>query len=202
MIIADAPVAFSAYTAIAGTSVQYLQVSSAGVTAGLRAGNFFLTAPQSPLLNGQRFKVNFSGWVKAHGSSQYLGVGLYLNPYTSASQPTGNGTLTSATATQSAALTAGTFYDFSFQQEMEGDSNAGTITFYAPTIFIAGVAVSQAANTTPLAVTFASSVQTSPITGINNSVNNPLADFYVAFTNTTSDTVETYQLTEFYVSQG
>lgn len=202
MILATAPVSFSAYTTLSGTSAQLIPVSSAGVTAGLRSGNFFLTAPESDLLNGGRFKVTFSGWVKAHGASQTVAIGLYINPYTSASQPTGNGTLTSVTAVGSATLTQGTVYNFTFAQEFFGDATAGTITFLTPSIFIAGASVSQGANSTPLAVTFNSASQTNPITGINNTANWPLADFYVGITNSVSDTAETLQLTEFYVSQG
>src|SRR5580698_7391516 len=118
MIVAPAPVQFSGpYTVLTGTSVQYIPTTAAGVTAGLPSGNFALTAPESNLLNGSKFSVVFGGWFKSHGTSQTLAVGLYCNPFTSATAPTGNGTLTSATATASGTLTAGTYYDFSFTQD-------------------------------------------------------------------------------------
>jgi hypothetical protein len=199
--LAQAPVQFSGpYTVLAGTSVQYIPVTSAGVTAGYPSGNLALIAPESNLLNGTRFKVNFGGWYKSHGTSQTLAVGLYCNPYTSATAPTGNGTLTSATAVASGTLTTATYYDFVFSQEMFGEANANTLTFFTPTIYIAGASVTQAANTTPLAVTFASASQTEPITGVNNTVDWPLANFYVGITDGVSDTTATLQLTEFYIS--
>jgi hypothetical protein len=201
--IAQAPVQFSGpYTVLTGTSVQYLPFTSAGVTAGYPSGNFTLITPEANLLNGTRFKVNFSGWYKSHGTSQTLALGLYCNPYTSSTAPTGNGTLTTGTATASGTLTAGTYYDFSFQQEFFGEANANTLTCFAPTIYIAGVAVSQTANTTPITVTFTTAIQTEPITGINNLVNWPLAQFYVGITDGVSDTTATLQLTEMFISQG
>jgi hypothetical protein len=201
-IIATAPVAFSGpYTVLTGTAVQYLPFTAAGVTAGNPSGNFKLIATESDLLNGVDFSMTFAGWFKSHGSSQTLAVGLYCNPYTSATAPTGNGTLTSATATASGTLTAATTYDFFFTQKFVGSSNSGTLTFQTPTIYIAGASVSQAANTTPLAVTFVTSSQTEPITGINNSFVWPLADFYVGITDGVSDTTATLQLTEMYLSQ-
>jgi hypothetical protein len=200
--IAQAPVEFSGpYTVLTGTAVQYIQTTAAGVTAGLPSGNFFLTSPQSDLLNGERFVVQFSGWFKSHGTSQTLAIGLYANPFTSSSNPTGNGTLTSATAVASGTLTAGTYYDFTFSQVMFGESNANTLTFGTPTIYIAGAAVTQAQNSTPLAVTFGNASQTEPITGINNTFDWPLANFYVAVTDGVSDTTATLQLTEFFISQ-
>jgi hypothetical protein len=199
--IAQAPVQFSSYTTLSGTSVQIIPVNAAGVLAGLASGNFPLISPQSDLLNGERFKVNFGGWVKAHGTSQTFAVGLYCNPYTSSTAPTGNGTLTSATATASGTLTAGTFYDFVFSQEFFGDANANTLTCLTPSVYIAGATLSQAQLSTPIAVTFASASQTSPITGVNTTYDWPLANFYVGVTNSVSDTTETLQLTEFYISQ-
>lgn len=200
--IAQAFVQFSGpYTVLTGTAVQYIPTTAAGVTAGLPSGNFFLTTPQSDLLNGERFQVNVGGWYKSHGTSQTLAVGLYCNPFIASTNPTGNGTLTSATATASSALTAGTFYDFVFTQQFFGDANANTLTCFTPTVYIAGAVLSQAQNSTPIAVTFASGSQTSPITGINNTYDWPLANFYVAITDGVSDTTATLQLTEFYISQ-
>jgi hypothetical protein len=200
--IAQAPVQFSGpYTVLTGTSVQYIPTTAAGVTAGLPSGNFFLTAPQSDLLNGASFRVRFGGWYKSHGTSQTLALGLYCNPFTSSNNPTGNGTLTSATAVASGTLTAGTVYNFYFNQEFFGDSTAGTLSFGTPTILIAGAGVTQASSTTPLAVTFASGSQTSPVTGINTTYDWPLANFYVGITDGVSDTAATLQLTEFYMSQ-
>ena len=200
--IAQAPVAFSGpYTVLTGTSVQYIPTIAAGVTAGLPSGNFFLTTPQSDLLNGARFKVSFGGWYKSHGTSQTLAVGLYCNAFTASTNPTGNGTLTSATAVASGTLTAGTFYDFVFSQEFFGDANANTLTCFTPSIYIAGASVTQAQNSSPIAVTFASGSQTSPVTGINTTYDWPLANFYVGITDGVSDTTATLQLTEFYVSQ-
>jgi len=199
--IAQAPVSFSGpYTILTGTAVQYLPFTAAGVTAGYPSGNFTLISPEANLLNGTRFKVQFGGWFKSHGTSQTLALGLYCNPYTSATAPTGNGTLTTGTATASGTLTTATYYDFFFEQEMFGEANANTLTFAAPTIFTAGVAVSQTANTTPLAVTFTTANQTEPITGINNLVNWPLAQFYIGLTAGVSDTTATFQLTEMYIS--
>ena len=203
--IANAPVVFSGpYTTLTGTGVQYIPTTAAGVTAGLPSGNFFLTGPQSDLLNGSAFTVNFSGWYKSHGTSQTLAIGLYCNPFIASTNPTGNGTLTTVTAVASGTLTAGTTYDFSFSQRIFGEANANTLNFFNPVVSAAGgnIITTQTGLATPLAVTFASASQTSPITGINITYNWPLANFYVAITNGVSDTAATLQLTEFFISQG
>ena len=69
-ILSQAPVAFSAYTSIAGTSEQIIPVSTSGVVAGLTAGNLYLPCPDGNKLNGRRFKINVGGWLKAHGTGQ------------------------------------------------------------------------------------------------------------------------------------
>jgi hypothetical protein len=200
--IANAPVLFSGpYTILTGTAVQYLPFTAAGVTAGYPSGNFTLMSHQNDLANGAAFTVNFSGWFKSHGTSQTLALGLYCNPYLTVAAPTGNGTLTSATAVASGTLTTATYYDFTFSQKMFGEVNANTLTFETPSIYTAGAAVTQAANTTPLTVVFATVNQTEPITGVNNIVNVPLAQFYVGLTAGVSDTTATFQLTEFFISQ-
>jgi hypothetical protein len=198
-INAQAPVAFSATTAATGTASQLFQVSAAGVTAGLTAGNFYLDSPSSNLLNGQLFTVTAAGWVKAHGATQKMGIGLQVFPWNTsvAGAKTATGTETFI-MTPSATLTSGTYYDFVIQQKFFGEANANTLTCFAPTVYFAGSLVTISA-TLPAAITvaFASASQTEPITGVNNTYNYPLASFGIEFYNTVSDTTETMALTSF-----
>ena len=208
-ILAQAPVAFSAYTSIAGTSEQIIPVSTSGVIAGLTAGNFYLNnCPDGNKLSGKRFKVNVGGWLKAHGASQTVAFGLLWQAYTSA------GALNSTpadtfTPVASAALTAGTYYDFVIEQEFFGDANAGKIIAYLPSVTIAGVPVTTVTVTAPLTCpnlnasaawqepSGQSTGYITPTVGMNL----PVIAFCASITNTqVSDLVETCALTEFTLS--
>lgn len=194
----NAPVAFSAYTSIAGTAAQTLQVSSAGVSAGLTAGNFYLDSTDSDKLNGRRFVVTCAGWVKAHGASQTIAPGLQIYPWNTsvAGARTASGTAT-FTPVASGGLIAGTFYDFVITQQFFGEANANTLTCFAPTVYVAGVPVTIVTTASPVTVAFASASQTEPITGVNNTTDYPLASFTFTSANTVSDTTQTMQLTYF-----
>lgn len=198
ILVAQAPVGYSLNTSAAGTAAQTMAVSSVGTTAGVTAGNFYLDVPSSNLLNGRRFNITAGGWVKAHGATQTLAMGLQIYPFnTSVSGArTASGTAT-FTPVASAALTSGTYYDFLISQSFFGESNANTLTCLAPTVYTAGVVTTIVTTATPVTVAFASASQTEPITGINNTIDFPLASFTVTFTNSVSDTVETIQLTSF-----
>lgn len=198
-VVAQAPVAFSGpMTSASGTSNQIFQVTSAGTSAGLAAGNFYLDSPSSNLLNGRLFEVVYGGWAKAHGATQGLYMGLQIFPWnTSVSgAKTASGTNTYTPLT-SASLTAGTFYDFQVSQKFFGDANANTLTCFAPVVYVAGAAVTISAVASAVTVAFASASQTEPITGINNTTDYPLASFAAYFINGVSDTTETLQLTQF-----
>lgn len=203
MFLAEAPVQFSSYTTVAGTSAQKIQVNAAGVLAGL-SGNLYLTAPAANLINGTRFKVVVGGWVKSHGASQTVAPGLLLHPYTSAgiAPATNDAGTATFTPVASGTLTQGTTYDFTITQEFFGESNANTLTCFAPQVYMNGVSITIASTASAQAVTFGVASQASPITGVNNTVNFPLANFSVSLTNSVSDTAETAALTEFYISQG
>lgn len=197
-IVAQAPVAFSAMTSATGTAAQIFQVSSSGTSNGLTAGNFYLDSPHSDLLNGKRFKVVAGGWVKAHGATQTVAFGLQIFPWntTVAGGRTASGTATYTTVA-SGQLTAGTYYDFLIEQEFFGEANANTLTCLAPTVYAAGSSVTISSVASAQTVAFASANQTEPINGVNATVDYPLASFVVTFANTTPDTVETLQLTQF-----
>lgn len=197
-----APVAFSAYTSVAGTAAQTIQVSAAGVSAGLTAGNFYLDSPSSNLLNGQRFTITVVGWVKAHGATQTFAPGFQIYPWNTsvAGARTASGTAT-FTPVASGTLVAGTFYNFAITQSFFGDASAQTLTCQAPTVYVAGSPVTIVTTASAVTVAYSSESQTEPITGINNSTNYPLASFTVTFANSVSDTVETLQLTDFNLSQ-
>jgi hypothetical protein len=202
MNISQAPVAFSSYTTLAGTTAQKIQYNAAGVAAGF-AGNLYLTTPPSNLLNGTRFKIIVSGYVVAHGASQTVAPGLLLHPYTAAGAAPATNDAGTATFTPvgSGTLTAATVYDFTITQEFFGTSNSGKLTCFAPQVYMNGVPITIVTTTGLQSVTFASDIQTSPITGINTTYNNPLASFSVSLTNSVSDTVETAALTEFFIAQ-
>src|SRR5579864_7534630 len=135
----QAPVAFSAMTSATGTTAQLWQVSATGVTAGLTAGNFYLDSPSSNLLNGRKFTVTYGGWVKAHGATQGIYMGLQAFPWNTsvAGARTASGTNTFTPLT-SGTLVAGTFYDFVVTQDFFGEANANTLTCFAPTVYVAG----------------------------------------------------------------
>jgi hypothetical protein len=198
IVVNQAPVAFSAFTSASGTSAQTIPVSSTGVTAGVAAGNLYLDAAPSNLLNGRRFQVSVGGWVKAHGATQTFAPGLQIYPWntTVAGAKTASGTAT-FTPVASGTLVAGTFYDFVITQEFFGEANANTLTCFAPSVYVAGTQVTISSVASAQTVAFASASQTEPITGINNTTDYPLASFTVTFTNSVSDTVETMQLTSF-----
>lgn len=198
-VIAQAPVAFSSMTSGTGTSAQIWQMNASGVTAGLASGNFYLDSPPANLLNGVPFTVTYAGWVKAHGSSQYIGMGLDWIAWNGSSR-TGS-PAAAFTVVQSGALTAGTVYDFYVQQKFYGDANAQVLGALPPTVSVGGSAVTIVTTTGALTTfNFATASQTEPITGINASYNYPVASFVPTFTNTTSDTTATLALTYFAIS--
>lgn len=194
----QAPVAFSAYTSIAGTAAQTMSVSAAGVSAGLTAGNFYLDATDSDKLNGRRFVVTAAGWIKAHGGTQTVAPGLQIYPWntSAAGARSASGTAT-FTPVASGTLVAGTYYDFVITQQFFGEANANTLTCFAPTVYVAGSVVTIVTTASAQTVSFASASQTEPITGINNTTDYPLASFTVTQTNSVSDTTQTSQLTYF-----
>jgi hypothetical protein len=197
--VAQAPITFQGPTTVAtGTSTQIIQYNSTGTTNGFTAGNFALISPESNILNGVRFSVKYSGWYKSHGASQAVALGLNLNAYTSATAPTGNGTAT-CTPVSSGPLLAGTTYNFSFSQDFIGTSQASTVVGSNPVVLFAAAPVTYSAGTTAIACTFAGPSQTEPITGVNNTISWPLAQFYATFADAVSDTTATLALTEFYM---
>ena len=197
-VVASAPVAFSKTTAATGTAAQLFQVSSTGVTAGLTAGNFYLDGPPSNILNGRKFRVTAGGWVKAHGATQKVYVGLQAFPWNVSNAGAKNTTGTETfTMVPSGALTAGTYYDFLIMQDFFGEVNADTLTCLAPTVYFGGTIVSISSVASAITVSYASASQTEPITGINLTVDYPLVSFGVEFINAVSDTTETAQLTTF-----
>jgi hypothetical protein len=202
ILVNQAPVAFSLNTSVTGTgSANIMQVSSTGVTAGLTAGNFYLDAEPSNLLNGRNFVVTAGGWIKAHGGTQTVKMGLQIFPWNTsvAGARTASGTATFTTQA-SGTLVAGTYYDFLITQQFFGEANANTLICATPSVFVgSGTAVASTTAASPVTVAFASASQTEPITGINNTVDYPLASFVVTYENTVSDTVETLQLTTFNV---
>ena len=196
---AQAPVAFSGYTSIAGSgNTQIFPVSANGVTQGLTAGNLYLVLPQSNVMNGRKFTVKAGGWVKAHGATQVIAFGLQCFPWntTVSGAVAASGTNT-FTPVNSGQLTAGTFYDFQITQDFFGEVNADTLTCFAPTVYVAGSPVTIVTTASPITVSYASASQTEPITGINTTTDYPLASFAATFANNTSDTVETLALTQF-----
>jgi hypothetical protein len=194
----EAAVLYSTTTAVAGTGAQLFQVNAAGVSAGTAAGNLYLTAGPSNILSGRRFNISAGGWVKAHGATQTFAPGLQIFPWNTsvAGGQTVAGTAT-FTPVASGTLIAGTYYDFLVSQDFFGDVNANTLTCFAPTVYVAGSAVTIVTTSTPITVSFQSSSQTEPITGINNTTDYPLANFAVSFANSVSDATETAQLTTF-----
>jgi hypothetical protein len=194
----QAPVLYSAQTSVSGTSANLWQVSAAGVTAGLAAGNFNLVAGPSNNLNGRRFEISFGGWVLAHGASNTFAPGLQIFPYNTsvAGGPTASGTATFTTVA-SGQLIAGTYYDFSVTQQFFGEVNANTLTCFAPTVYVGGTQVTIAATHAAITVAFNTASQTEPISGENNTTDYPLANFTPTYQNTVSDTTQTMQLTTF-----
>jgi hypothetical protein len=197
----EAAVLYSTTTSVSGTSAQLFQVNAAGVSAGVAAGNFYLTAGPSNILNGRKFTVTAGGWVKAHGATQTFAPGLQIFPWNTsvAGGPAVSGTVT-FTPVASGTLVAGTYYDFIVTQDFFGDANANTLTCFAPSVYVAGSVVSISSTASAITVSFQSASQTEPITGINNTTDYPLGYFGVSFANTVSDTTETAQLTTFNVS--
>jgi hypothetical protein len=199
-ILSQAAVGFSGMTSASGTSEQIWQMSSAGVTAGLASGNFYMDSPPANIINGVPFAVTVAGWVKAHGTSQTIKFGLMWQAWNGSSR---SGSPADAfTTVASGTLTAGTVYDFYVQQKFLGDANAQVLSpLGLPTVVVGGTAVTISAVTSPLTTfNFATASQTEPITGINASYNYPAVSFVPSFLNSVSDTTETLQLTTFNLS--
>jgi len=198
IVVAQAPVAFAAtLTTVTGTSQQIFQVSTAGVTAGLTAGNLYLDSPSSNLLNGRRFRVTAGGWILAHGATQTVAPELQIFPWNTsvAGAKTASGTAT-ITAGASGALTSGTYYNFLISQEFLGTATQDTVTCFPATVYVGTAAISVTVGAS-VTVDFSTASQTMPITGINSSTDYPLASFAVSFANSVADTVETAALTTF-----
>lgn len=201
-VVAQAPVAFSLMTSAAANAdaTQIWQVSSAGVTAGLIAGNLYLDSPSSNLMNGRLFEVVMGGWVKAHGATQLFAPGIQIFPWNTsvAGAKTASGTAT-YTPVDSGTLTAGTFYDFQVSQKFFGEAKTNTLTCLAPVVYVAGSAVSISSVASPVTVSISTASQTEPGTGLSEvgDQNYPLASFAATFSNHVSDATETMQLTQF-----
>jgi hypothetical protein len=203
-IVARAYEIYSAFTTAAGLAEQIIQVDAAGVLAGQTAGNLYLNGPSANQMQGKRFKVNLGGWIKAHGTSQTVKLGLLWQAWSGLAL-TGSPADTFTTAA-SGTLTAGTYYDFCVEQEFFGDVNAGTIVAVLPSVMICGAAVSistvTAALTCPNLNTalFANSTPSSGYITPPLGNNTPAISFCASVLNSVSDTSETCAITEFTMS--
>lgn len=209
-IIANAPVGFcNTLTSASGTSEQIFQVSTAGTTAGLPAGDFYLFAnvagafgPSSNLIVNSKFVVTVGGWIKAHGTSQTVKPGLLWQTFTSGTSTLASSPADTFTTVASGTLTAGTVYDFLIEQSFYLNVASATVSGALPLVMVAGAPVTITTLTAPLAVNnVATASQTEPITGVNNSLNYPCVAFTASITNSVSDTTETALITDFYMSQ-
>ena len=205
-IVAKAYEVFSAYTTLTGTSEQIIPVNATGVAAGQTAGSLYLDGPSASKINGKRFKVNLGGWIKAHGTSQTVKLGLMWQAWLGSAR-TGSPADTFTTVA-SGTFTAGTFYDFVVEQEFFGDVNLAAIVAYLPSVTITGAAVTTTVVTAALACTNMDNAlfnQPSPSTGyITPAVgyDYPAISFCASVLNSVSDTVETCAITEFTMSMG
>ena len=203
-IVAQAYTVYSSFTTLVAVTEQIIPVNAAGVLAGQTAGNLYMDGPSANQMNGKRFKVNLGGWVKAHGTSQTVKIGLLWQAWLG-SVRTGSPADTFTTVA-SGTLTAGTFYDFVVEQEFFGEMNADTITAVLPSVMIAGAAVTITSVTAALACTNLNTAlfnQPSPSTGyITPAVgyDYPAISFCASVLNSVADTVQTGAITEFTMS--
>lgn len=205
MIIQQAPAAFAGLTVAAGTAAQVLQVNAAGVLAGLASGNFYLKGPASNELNQNPFRVIVSGTILAHGATQTVAVGLQWAAISAAGVV---GSLADTfTAVASGTLVAGTYYDFMIEQEFYGSALSSTLNVAGvasnTTVSVGGVptAISTGIPASLALTNAAIASQTEPITGVNNTVNQPAFAFAVTVKNSVSDTTETVTLNQFAIVQ-
>jgi hypothetical protein len=190
MSVISQPQVFSKYTSLAGSSEQ--------VIPG------FITSPQADQIVSNTFKVTASGTIVAHGATQTVKVAL-LWAAISASGVIGV-PVDTFTPVASGTLIAGTSYDFVIEQEFYAGSAAqGTIVpLGLPTVFVGGVAVNVTTGLpSPLACPNISSfVQAATNNGIVVTENNlPPIAFALSIANSVSDTAETVQINQFYLSQ-
>lgn len=198
VVLSQAPIAFGPYTSVAGTSEQTITYNTAGNSAGF-SGNLYLDSPPANILNGKLFTVKLGGWIKAHGATQTVAVGLQWVAWANGARGTSLADTFTLT-NKSAALTAGTFYDFVVAQQFFAESKTSQVIAFAPTVYWIGAALVVAGTVTaPLSATFSGSAsQPEPGTGINEIANNsPVLSFAASITNSVSDTTETVQLTQF-----
>jgi hypothetical protein len=209
-IVQQAPVAYSAYTSLPGTSEQIIQTSAAGVSAGQPAGNFYLNGPASNLINGDPFTVRLAGTILAHGATQIVKIGLLWAAWNAASVSNGvytpaqvnAATLIDAYQTVgSGALIAGQSYDFLVEQECYASVASGVLNAAGlPTVSVGGVKVNVTNSAPGGPLTCPNMQVAAPSTqpqGITNFVNQPAFSFAASIANSVSDTTESLILTQF-----
>ena len=179
-----------AYKSLTGTSAQPITSTAGGTALQLNVGG--------QILNGRPFEVVCQGYVKAHGATQTLKMGLQgqLN----ASTFSGTQLYTSATA--SGVMTAGTVYPFYMRVCLFADNTSGILSGFGvqcdgvtPT-FVGGAIVSNLLTS----VTFGSNNVGTSVTAPLASAQGVALQFCPTITNSVADTTEVFTVTSFYAT--
>lgn len=194
MIIAQAvgptnqPISFTTGT---GTAAQVIQNGSTPLV--LTVGG--------QILNGRPFEVKVQGYVKAHGASQTMKLGLQAAKYTSGAFV---GTQIYTAGTASGQMIAGQSYPFYLSATFFADNTSGILTGYASTCD--GVTPTMNGSTVVSSlisgVSFGSNNVGANVTAPLAGAQTPALQFAITFTNSVSDTVEVVSITSFVALDG
>ena len=186
----------SIFASAVGPTNQPVTVTSAtGTGIQVISGTLLSIGPNAALYSGKPFHIIAQGYVKSHGASQTIAIGLQGQK----GSATFSGTQL-ATLTASGQMIAGTVYPWYIEYDASADNVSGILTgdFWG----FDGITPTKTAQT----------VSAATLSGVNfgsfnvgTNVTNPLAaaqtvalQFALTFTNTVSDTVETVSITSFY----
>lgn len=215
-IIAQAPVQFAVTTQATGTAAQQVQVSAAGVTAGLTAGNFTLGIPAEFPTGYVPITIKARGYF-SRGTSSTVAIGLLWGK----TQATATAAMYTAVASASLTganppLVANTF-PWAVDQKIYLDAASQTASAVGPGsgvsdglgtggMWIGAANVALVAGIPPTqltAVSYNATNQPAPGNGLNQVVSTVNNAIYIGiqFTNGTSEVVATtpqFVITSFY----
>jgi hypothetical protein len=180
-----------AFTTATGTSAQAVVPSSGVGVPILALGGAFL--------NGRPFQIHLGGYVKSHGTSQTMQVGIQAQAYSSS---TFSGTSLGLT-TASGSMTAGSYYPFRFVFDGICDVNSQVFTG----AYWGYDGVTPTLKTPTITPNLITSINWGTFSIASGNVANPLASasayalqFAPQITNGVSDTSTIYTITDFHVS--
>jgi hypothetical protein len=149
------------------------------------------------VLNGRPFNVVAQGYVKAHGATQTIKMGLQGAAYSTSAF---SGTQLYEAATASGTLTAGTFYPWWLNASLQADNTSGILQGMVITVVnnVQGSTGSNILANTLTAITFGSNNVGTNVTQPLASAQTPALQFALTFKNSVSDTTQIISVMNFW----